>query len=152
MEVVGYPNYLIYPDGRVQNKKSKRYLSQCEDNNGYYCINLCKDGKPKSYRVHRLIAEHYISNPDNKPCVDHINRDTKDNRLENLRWATKSENGENRCVPKNNGLGIKNISYIKREDRYSYTKIINGIKHYKSFKTLEEAIAYKEEYELQFKK
>lgn len=49
----------------------------------------------KFYRVHRLIAETFLQNPENKPVVDHINRDPSDNRLSNLRWATVSENTEN---------------------------------------------------------
>lgn len=51
--------------------------------------------KKKSYFVHRLVAETFIPNPENKPTVDHINRDTTDNRLLNLRWATYSEQRDN---------------------------------------------------------
>lgn len=47
------------------------------------------------YQVHRLIAEAFIPNPDNKPEVDHINRNPSDNRVENLRWASRSENLRN---------------------------------------------------------
>jgi len=149
MEIVGYENYLIYPDGKVQNKKTKRYLSACKDSNGYYCLNLYKDKNGKSHRIHRLIAEHYIPNPHNKPYIDHINRDKSDNRLENLRWATYSENNQNTEVSKNNKLRVKNICYDKTYDRYDYQKEIKGKKHRKSFKTLEEAIAYKKDYENQ---
>ena len=148
MEIEGYENYLIYPDGKVQNKKTKRYLSDCVNGNGYLQVSLYKDGNSKNHTIHRLLAIHYIPNPDNKPCVDHINRDRKDNRIENLRWVTDCENQHNRGVQNNNkSTGIKNIYYNKREDRYSYRKIIRGKIHKKSFKTLEEAIAYKEDYE-----
>lgn len=47
------------------------------------------------YPVHRLVAECYIVNQENKPFVDHINRNKIDNRVENLRWVTKSENSRN---------------------------------------------------------
>lgn len=50
-------------------------------------------GKP--YRVHRLVAETFIQNPENKPTVDHINRNRYDNRVENLRWATQKEQVDN---------------------------------------------------------
>jgi hypothetical protein len=147
MEIEGYENYLIYEDGRVYSKKTKIYLSTCDDGNGYLQVGLSKDGNQKSHKIHRLVAEHYIPNPDNKPCVDHIYRDKTDNRVENLRWATISENGQNRGVQKNNKVGIKNICYDKINDTYKYEKKINNKIHKKTFKTLEEAIAYKEDYE-----
>jgi len=149
MEIVGYENYLIYPDGKVYSKVSKRYLLISENRNGYLYVNLCNDEIRKKFTIHRLIAEHYIPNPDNKRCVDHINRDKKDNRIENLRWATNSENGQNKGVAKNNTSGHKNIIYNKIRDRYKYEKQIRGHKHQKFFKTLEEAIAYKKDYENQ---
>ena len=146
MEVIGYPNYLIYPDGKVQNKKTKRYIKK-SDSAGYDKVGLCVDRKTINCKVHRLLAIHYIPNPDNTPCVDHINGNKKDNRLENPRWVDKSENGLNREHQVNNKLGIKNIHYDKSQDRFIYQKKIRDVIHYKSFKTLEEAIAYKEDYE-----
>lgn len=52
--------------------------------------------KNKNYRVHRLVAELFIPNTENKPQVDHINRNRSDNRVQNLRWATHSENQKNK--------------------------------------------------------
>lgn len=49
----------------------------------------------KIYKVHRLVGETYIPNPENKPEIDHINRNPSDNRVENLRWATRTENNRN---------------------------------------------------------
>lgn len=60
----------------------------------------------KTYAVHRLIAETFIPNPDNKPCVDHINKDRKDNRVENLRWVTHEENAENRVNDAHNKKSV----------------------------------------------
>ena len=67
MEIIDYPNYLIYQDGRVYNHKYKRYLKPQMGNNGYYFVVLCKNNKPKNTYILRLIAIHYIPNPDNKP-------------------------------------------------------------------------------------
>lgn len=62
---------------------------------GYIKYCLVKDGKPKRYFAHRIVAEAFISKPHNKPQVDHINTIKDDNRVENLRWVTAGENQHN---------------------------------------------------------
>ena len=146
MEICGYENYHIYDDGRVQNKKTGRILKAWTNSENYYHVELRKNGKKKTFKIHRLIAIHYIPNPENKPEVDHINRDRTDNRIENLRWVTKSENMLNKGVAKCNKLGIKNI-HLEGKSSYKYQKKINGKKITKRFKTLEEAIQFKKDYE-----
>tara|TARA_R110000823_G_scaffold113051_2_gene234940 strand:+ start:348 stop:803 length:456 start_codon:yes stop_codon:yes gene_type:complete len=147
MEIIGYPNYLIYEDGRVWSKKTNIFMKTYTLNTGYKSLRLCEDGKAKSFLLHRLIAINYIPNEDNKTEVDHKNNDTLDNRIENLRWCDRSENNQNTRVSKNNKLQIKNICYDKAKNRYKYVKEIRGNVFSKSFKTLEEAIEYKQEYE-----
>ena len=149
MEIEGHPNYLIYPDGRVwSNYRGGRYLKHALNGVGYPVVGFYKDKKNKQHTIHRLLAQYYIPNPDNKPYVDHINRNRQDNRLENLRWATVSENCLNSKVPKNNKLTIKNISYIKGNKVFRYKKMKKGVIHLKDFKMLEDAIEYKRQYEL----
>ena len=61
-------------------------------NNKYLCIG--------TFYIHRAVAELFVPNPENKPCVDHINTDRLDNRAENLRWVTCKENNNNSLTRK----------------------------------------------------
>ena len=143
MEIENYPNYLIYPDGRVYSKYSDKFLRPGLGNRGYYTVDLWNHGEVKVKTVHRLVAMHYIPNPENKPQVDHKNRDRLDNRVENLRWATISENQQN--IPKqiNNRCGHKNISYHKGGKRWAFQKRINGKSYTRYFKSKIDCICYK---------
>ena len=145
MEIQGYPNYLIYQDGRIWSNYGKGgFLKQGVYKGGYHRVGLCREyGKRKHFSVHRLVAIHFIANPDNKPEVDHINKNTHDNRIENLRWVTSLENGQNKGNYKCNTSGHKCISYHKQSDRWQFDKMINGKTYRKCFRTKIDAICYK---------
>ena len=93
-DVRGYEGlYQVSNFGRVRSfhNSGMRILSPSKVK-GYLCINLFKDNKAKNFKVHRLVAQAFLPNPDNLPQVDHINTDKTDNRVENLQWVTGSEN------------------------------------------------------------
>jgi len=143
--IPGYEElYSATEDGRIYSHYYKRYLKPEIDMNGYYRVVLNKDKKPKHYSVHRLIALTFIENPENKYAIDHINRIKTDNNVSNLRYVTREENCANTIVYKNNKLGQKHIVIGKYSYRFSITR--NGIYHSKYFKTLEEAIEYRDAY------
>lgn len=96
-DIVGYEGlYRVSSLGRVMTLNYRhtgveRILKQQTDKGGYKCVTLTYGGR-KSYKVHRLVAEAFIPNPENKPQVNHINEDKSDNRVENLNWMTNREN------------------------------------------------------------
>jgi len=130
MEITSYPNYLIYPDGKVQNKKTGRYLKP-RPRNGYGLVNLCKNGKYINFKIHRLVALHYITNTENKPFVDHKDGNKSNNDISNLRWVTHQENCNGyKSIQSNNKSGIKNICFTKNK-LWKYEKVYFGDKFMK---------------------
>ena len=75
--------------------RSGKLKSSVTNKWGYLQVLLSKNNKQKLCLIHRLVAEAFIPNPENKPHIDHINTDKKDNRVGNLRWCTRSENMNN---------------------------------------------------------
>lgn len=88
--------------------------------NGYLKTNLYKNGQRKLYSVHRLVANAFIPNPNNLPCIDHINTVKDDNRVENLRWCTQKENSNNPLTREH--ANIKNRSKEVNEKRLATKK------------------------------
>lgn len=76
---------------KEKEKMKEHYISR----EGYPCVTLCKERKSRSYFVHRLLAQAFIPNPDNKPFVDHIDTNKENFSLDNLRWVTAKENANN---------------------------------------------------------
>ena len=112
MEINFNNNYLIYDDGRIFSSRRgiflKPYLSG-KKGLQYNTVDISVNKKRKTFQVHRLVALHYVPNPENKPQVDHINRDRFDNRKENLRWYTNQENCINKSLWKTNKTGFRHI-------------------------------------------
>ena len=139
-QIEGNPQYFIFPDGRVWSNKRKGQFLKPHHGDGYYKVKI--NNSPML--IHRLIGLHYIPNPDNKPCIDHINRDRLDNRIENLRWATKCENNNNAGNNKKNTSGHKCISYCKTHNKWIFQKgYYNEKRLRKCFKSKIDCICYK---------
>lgn len=85
------PEYMISDSGAVKRVSSGR-INSIRDKKGYLVTDLYRDGKRKTVRVHRLVAEEYLPNPDNKPEVNHIDGNKHNNFYSNLEWVSKKEN------------------------------------------------------------
>ena len=107
--IVGFDNYVVSNKGIVINTETNEIKAQFLDTKGYPYVTLCKNGKLKSIKVHRLVAMAFIDNTENKPEINHINGIKTDNRVENLEWCTSKENS----VHKTEVLGKGNIRPVR---------------------------------------
>ena len=89
-KVVDNSNYTICTKGRLLNKKGKEKALQNRD--GYLKADLYENGERTTKRIHRLVAEAFIPNPENKPEVNHKDGNKHNNSVDNLEWVDKSEN------------------------------------------------------------
>lgn len=79
-------------DKPVVMNRPGRILKVGISSDGYPTVMLCRDGKPKNHRVHRLVAIHFIDNHSDKPAINHIDFNRTNNRVSNLEWCTIREN------------------------------------------------------------
>lgn len=97
-EIEGFPNYEVSNTGKVRNKNTGKELSKYHRGKyGHAAISIYHDGKNKKFQVHRLVALHFVPNPENKPEVCHIDNTFDeegflDNSASNLMWGTHIEN------------------------------------------------------------
>ena len=87
-------DYLISDDGRIFRKSTNNILKSTTNNPYNYVSKMlkCIDGKERTFLIHRLVAETFISNPKNLPIVDHIDSNVQNNKVSNLRWCTIKQN------------------------------------------------------------
>lgn len=112
-DIPGYEGrYRVSSIGRVMSLDYKhtcgsKIMVQTIGTDGYPQLLLYKNGKPKCWQIHRLVAVAFVPNPNNKRCIDHINGIKTDNRAINLRWCTYKENIHNPLTLPKMGVGNK---------------------------------------------
>lgn len=119
--VKGYEGlYQVSSEGRVKSLKfsKERILKVGKEGGGYLFVNLCKEGKVKKFKVHRLVASTFLPNPDNLLEINHIDEDKTNNRVENIEYCDRSYNinygNRNEKMAKSRSIPI--LQFTKQSD------------------------------------
>ena len=100
-DIEGYEGiYQISNLGRIKSlpklcgcsSRQEKILKSLKHRDGYLQVVLCKNKKRKNFKVHRLVAQAFILNPNNKPYINHIDCNRQNNCVDNLEWCTQKEN------------------------------------------------------------
>lgn len=108
--IKGFSNYSINEFGEIKNVKKGTILKGGLDTGGYRIVTLRKNNRNYTKTIHRLVAEAFIDNPDNLPCVNHKDENKQNNKVENLEWCTYQYN---------NTYG----TFLKRRSESRYKKV-----------------------------
>lgn len=119
LRIGNYLGYKVSEDGVIYSKRKNTPLKYTLNDKGYPCVSLHYKGKCVFRRVHRIVAEVFIQNPLNKPCVNHKDRNRANFHISNLEWVTYSENvkhsvengGRDNWTRNNSGLNNPNVKY-----------------------------------------
>ena len=142
-DIKGYNGkYQVSNAGRIKNKD--KIMTPINNGNGYLYITLSSNGERKNHYIHRLVAETFLDNPDNKTVVNHKDYDKTNNAVNNLEWVTQRENVR---YSKCNMTGKKHKCktntgefYISFRTQKGLYRVTVNKKEYGAYKTLKEAI------------
>ena len=146
---IGESNYQVSTLGNVRSRKTGRILKPkaIQKKGDYICYDVYiadyTGGKQNHHKVHQLVAKAFLPNPNNYTEVDHIDRNTANNQVSNLRWSNRSQQAFNSRTRKDNVLGERNISMAR--NRFCVRRV--GLER-AYFDTLEEARAYRDAHQL----
>lgn len=141
-----FENYEVSTFGNVRHGDRPMTGTVITQPSGYKLIRvgLCKDGIKTMCTVSRLVAKAFLPNPDNLPTVDHIDRNSQNNHVSNLRWASRHTQVMNRDV----AIGVSGHRYIRKNGNRWNVRISrhNQFVFCKSYPTLEAAIQARDQF------
>lgn len=114
-----FPKYEVSNWGNVRNVKTGTVLQPGVKKHGYKVVSLSKPGVIASATVHRLVATHFIPNPESKPKLDHIDNDRTNNHVSNLRWATNTENCRNKTASRTGSSKYLGVSWSENSQKWA---------------------------------
>ena len=142
-EILGFPDYSLHQYGendfRVWSKprvtSHGRKRGNCYLTNklikGYLGVCLINNRVKHTIYIHQIVCwVFHPDNPDNKPTVDHIDRNPLNNRPENLRWATRKEQIDNQGMPSTNTSGVSGVCWHKKHKKWQVNLSENGEQKY----------------------
>lgn len=137
-DIEGYEGlYQVSDKGRVRSMKfgKERILKPSKDGWGYIFVRLYKNGEQKPYKVHRLVGQAFLLNPNNLPEINHKDEDKTNNSVENLEWCDTKYN-------LNYGTRNQRISDKHSKTVLQYTKYGNFLQEWKSGYDIERNLGY----------
>lgn len=115
--------YAVSKSGKVYSTRTNKILSPFRNRSGYNLIITSIDCKVKKFQVHRLVAEAFVSNPNDKPQVNHIDGDKDNNNVSNLEWVTGSENIRHAIVTGLSKHATNKIGFKYKKPRSIYHNV-----------------------------
>ena len=119
--------------GRIRNRKTKRLINRALLSSGYCVSSLRKDNKRKNIRFHRIIAQTFIPNPENKPTVNHKDKNRQNNHVDNLEWATQAEQNAHQLknkIKKRGNFITNSTTDLSNIDANEIWKPVKGFEKY----------------------
>jgi len=141
-----FTDYIVFMNKKkIYNKKQNIFIKPYFDTStGYFKIHLTKNKKQHTLYYHRILGICFLKNPHNFTTIDHIDRNSQNNKISNLRWASSRLQNINRNMNINNKSGFKGVRFNKSRNSYEAFWRIN----YKQFKKSFSANKYENAKEL----
>lgn len=151
-DIQGYEGlYQVSNYGNVKSLRSGKLLVPCknQENCGHLHLQLYKDKKAKTHYVHRLVAVHFVPNPNNLGVVNHKDYNSLNNNSDNLEWCTQQQNvqysSERMKKPKErHKISNTGEKYIRKVGNKYYVYIRRDFYVHGAFRSLDEAIAFRD--------